>query len=104
MVGMGYIADDKQKFFYNTTNSTGRGGFFIFCLSLPRFFSKKKSLMTDERLFPSQDSVSLQFEGIPLTCPIENGHPLIPVKVICHMIDVAYKNQYDWIKNDEILG
>ena len=45
-----------------------------------------------------QKNVELDFNGVILTCPIEEGHRMIPVRTICQIIDVDFKRQDNWLK------
>jgi len=40
----------------------------------------------------------LTFEEVKISCPIENGHRMIPVKTICTILDVDYRTQHNWLK------
>ncbi|MFN4254528.1 MAG: phage antirepressor N-terminal domain-containing protein, partial [Saprospiraceae bacterium] len=33
-----------------------------------------------------------------LSCPLENGHRMLPVKTLCDILDVQYKEQDSWLK------
>lgn len=48
--------------------------------------------------------VELTFEDVKLTCPIESGHRMIPVKTVCTIIDVDFKTQDNWIKEHPFLS
>lgn len=50
------------------------------------------------------DDITLSFQGATITCPMTNGMRMVPVKPICEMIDVQFKNQDSWIKNDPYYG
>lgn len=54
--------------------------------------------MSQEVLNVKQNGDSLNFQGIELSCPIENGHRMIPVKTVCTAIDVQFANQDSWLK------
>ena len=42
--------------------------------------------------------IELHFEDITFTCPIEDGHRMIPVRTVCQTIDVDFKSQDSWLK------
>jgi hypothetical protein len=42
--------------------------------------------------------IVITFEGVKLTCPIEEGHRMVPVKRICEIIDVDFQTQDNWLK------
>jgi hypothetical protein len=42
--------------------------------------------------------VELTFQDISFSCPIEEGHRMIPVKTVCQIIDVDFKSQDTWLK------
>lgn len=42
--------------------------------------------------------IELEFQGIKLSCPHENGHRMVPVRTVCEIIDVDFKNQDVWLK------
>lgn len=48
--------------------------------------------------------VELTFEDVKLSCPIEQGHRMIPVKAVCTIIDVDFKTQDSWIKEHPFLS
>lgn len=41
----------------------------------------------------------LVFDQIKITCPIEDGHRMVPVKTICTILDVDFKTQDSWLKS-----
>jgi hypothetical protein len=43
--------------------------------------------------------ITITFEGVKLTCPIEEGHRMIPVKRICEIIDIDFQTQDNWLKS-----
>lgn len=48
--------------------------------------------------------ITLTFQDINLTCPIEDGHRMIPVRTVCEIIDVAFNSQDNWLKSHEFYG
>lgn len=48
--------------------------------------------------------VELEFNGTKLTCPIENGHRMLPVKTLCSILDVDYPTQDGWLKEHPFFG
>lgn len=40
----------------------------------------------------------LNFNELIIPCPIEEGHRMIPVKTVCTVIDVNFKDQDSWLK------
>jgi len=48
--------------------------------------------------------VELEFDNIKLSCPIEAGHRMIPVRTICLIIDVDFARQDSWLKKHPIYG
>jgi hypothetical protein len=46
----------------------------------------------------------LTFEEVRISCPIENGHRMIPVKTICTILDVQFKNQDSWLKEHPVFS
>lgn len=48
--------------------------------------------------------LELDFQGSTLTCPLENGHRMIPVRTVCDIIDVQFKNQDSWLKKHPIYA
>jgi hypothetical protein len=45
--------------------------------------------------------VELQFEDIKISCPLEEGHRMVPVRTVCQIIDVDYKSQDSWLKSHD---
>lgn len=43
--------------------------------------------------------VELEFQEFRLTCPLEEGHRMVPIKTICDIIDVDFKSQDSWLKS-----
>lgn len=41
---------------------------------------------------------TLEFQGIQISSPVEEGHLMIPVRTICKIIDVAFQKQDSWLK------
>lgn len=48
--------------------------------------------------------VQLNFKGNELSCPVQEGHKMVPVKTICEMIEVDYKTQDSWLKKHNFFG
>lgn len=46
----------------------------------------------------SLEPVELTFQEVKLTCPIEEGHRMIPVRTVCDIIDVNFQSQDNWLK------
>lgn len=42
--------------------------------------------------------IELEFNDFTLTCPIEEGHRMVPVRTVCEIIDVDFKRQDSWLK------
>lgn len=40
----------------------------------------------------------VSFQDIKLTCPVEEGHKMLPIKQVCEILDVDYQTQDSWIK------
>ncbi len=40
----------------------------------------------------------LVFEETKLTCPIEDGHRMVPVKTVCTILDIDFQTQDSWLK------
>lgn len=59
-----------------------------------------------ENLLPSTAIAPLElaYGEITLTCPIENGHRMVPVRTVCDIIDVDFKNQDSWLKKHPIYA
>jgi hypothetical protein len=51
-----------------------------------------------------QSIIKLTFNGTELSCPIDEGHKMVPIKPICEMIDVDYSTQNSWLKNHDFFG
>lgn len=43
--------------------------------------------------------ISFDYLGQKLSCPVHDGHHMIPVKTICEIIDVDFKTQDGWLKS-----
>lgn len=43
-------------------------------------------------------TAELIFDEVKITCPIESGHRMVPVKTICTIVNVDYKTQDNWLK------
>lgn len=41
---------------------------------------------------------TFNFQGTELSCPISDGHRMVPVKTVCSIIDVQFKTQDSWLK------
>lgn len=41
---------------------------------------------------------TLSYNDLSIPCPIEEGHRMIPVKTICTIINVNFKDQDSWLK------
>jgi len=54
--------------------------------------------MVKDTNLPAIQPLEIEFQGVKLSCPLENGHRMIPVKTICNIIDVDYKSQDNWLK------
>lgn len=52
----------------------------------------------EQSKFPALDPVELTFNDTKLTCPIQDGHLMIPLKTVCEIIDVQFKVQDSWLK------
>lgn len=48
--------------------------------------------------------LSLEFESTEITCPIEEGHRMIPIRTICNILGVDYRAQHSWLKNHKYYG
>lgn len=46
----------------------------------------------------------VEFQNFKLTCPIEEGHKMLPIKTVCTIIDVDYLTQYNWIKQHDFFS
>jgi hypothetical protein len=53
---------------------------------------------------PAIAPLELAYGDITLTCPIENGHRMVPVRTVCDIIDVDFKNQDSWLKKHPIYA
>jgi len=48
--------------------------------------------------------VVLSFQDVEISCPIENGHRMIPIKTICSIIDVDFKSEDTWLKEHSFFS
>lgn len=48
--------------------------------------------------------MQLDFEGTIISCPLEEGHRMMPVKTICEIIGVQFKNQDSWLKQHKYFS
>jgi hypothetical protein len=48
--------------------------------------------------------LELQFEDIKITCPLEEGHRMVPVKTVCQIIGVDYNRQDSWLKSHQFYA
>lgn len=48
--------------------------------------------------------VKLKFNNKIIECPINEGHPMFPVRTICKLIDVDFKRQDSWLKKHPFLS
>jgi hypothetical protein len=53
---------------------------------------------------PAIAPLELAYGDITLTCPIENGHRMVPVRRVCDIIDVDFKTQDNWLKAHPIYA
>lgn len=53
---------------------------------------------------PAIAPLELAYGEITLTCPIENGHRMVPVRRVCDIIDVDFKSQDSWLKKHPIYS
>ncbi len=51
---------------------------------------------------PAIAPLELAYGEITLTCPIENGHRMVPVRTVCQIIDVDFARQDSWLKSHPI--
>lgn len=42
--------------------------------------------------------ITLDYQGTEISCPIEDGHRMVPIKTVCEIIDVQFKSQDSWLK------
>lgn len=40
----------------------------------------------------------LTFDDVRISCPIQDGHRMVPVKTVCELLDVNYQTQDSWLK------
>jgi hypothetical protein len=43
--------------------------------------------------------ITLTFKETNLTCPIEEGHRMVPIKTVCQIIQVDFSRQDNWLKS-----
>jgi len=48
--------------------------------------------------------MKLNFQDFELTCPIEHGHRMIPIRTVCQIIDVDFRSQDNWLKSHPIYS
>lgn len=60
--------------------------------------------MEKQNNLPAMKPLELAYGDITLTCPIENGHRMVPVRTICQIIDVDFARQDSWLKSHPIYG
>ncbi len=48
--------------------------------------------------------IELDFEGINIACPLQEGHRMVPVKTVCQIIDVDFVKQNNWLKKHEYFA
>jgi metal-dependent hydrolase (beta-lactamase superfamily II) len=48
--------------------------------------------------------LKLEFEDMEITCPIQEGHRMIPIKTVCQIIDVDFKTQDSWLKSHPLYS
>ncbi|MBL7780692.1 MAG: hypothetical protein JNM22_05695 [Saprospiraceae bacterium] len=46
----------------------------------------------------------LVFEETKLTCPIEDGHRMVPVKTVCTILDIDFQTQDSWLKDHRFFS
>lgn len=57
-------------------------------------------LETNDSIVPvNTNPVELTFEEVKLSCPIEEGHRMIPVKTVCTIVNVDFQTQDNWLKD-----
>lgn len=42
--------------------------------------------------------IVLNYEGLEIPCPIEQGHRMVPVRHVCDALQVVFHNQDSWLK------
>lgn len=62
--------------------------------------------MEDNTLLPASqnETTELVFQETKLTCPIEDGHRMVPVKTVCTILDIDYQTQDSWLKEHEFYS
>lgn len=48
--------------------------------------------------------VDLDYRGISISCPIAEGHRMVPVKTVCQIIDVDFPTQDSWLKKHKMFS
>lgn len=56
------------------------------------------------KLTPKISELVLDYQGISVPCPVNEGHHMIPVKTVCQIIDVDFQKQDSWLKKHEIFS
>jgi hypothetical protein len=60
--------------------------------------------MENQSNLPAIPALELSYGDITLTCPLENGHRMVPVRRVCEIIDVDFKSQDNWLKSHQIYS
>ena len=60
----------------------------------------KITKLSDNPLHP----VSFNFNDVEITCPVEQGHRMIPIRTVCQIIDVDFARQDNWLKKHPIYS
>ena len=64
---------------------------------------KEKSL--PQTIIPEESSpVLLKFGGVEITCPLINGHRMVPIKAVCEAIGVSFSAQDNWLKKHQYFA
>src|SRR3990167_7697708 len=58
----------------------------------------EKAKIFTEPNFPAIQPIEIEFQGVKLSSPLENGHRMIPVRTVCEIIEVDFKTQDSWLK------
>lgn len=58
----------------------------------------------DDVKFPTIAPIQLEFQDFIISCPLEEGHRMVPVKTICEIIDVDFKTQDSWLKKHQFYA
>jgi len=48
--------------------------------------------------------VDLDYHGTSISCPITDGHRMVPVKTVCQIIGVDFPTQDNWLKKHKIFS